>query len=83
MKRVIAKKRITYNRHSDEYTEKLTQYLQEQIHIKLFGINIYTYWLTIDTEIVPTFAWIQRNTLGFTDWKSKWFDLENVSWIKK
>ena len=80
MKRVIAKMRTTYNSDSDEYTETLTQYLQEQKHFKIFGLRLFSYWLTIDTEIVPSFAWIQRNALGFTDWKSKWFGLDNVLW---
>lgn len=80
MKRVIAKMRTTYNSDSDEYTETLTQYLQEQKHFKILGFKVFPFWKTIDTEIVPTFAWIQRNALGFTDWKSKWFGLENVLW---
>lgn len=80
MKRVIARRRTEYNRSSDEHTEILTQYLQEQKHFKLFGVKLFSFWQTIDTEIVPSFAWIQRNTLGFTTWKSKWHGLENVTW---
>lgn len=80
MKRVIAKMRTTYNSHSDEYTETLTQYLQEKKHLKILGRRLFSYWITIDAEVVPTFAWVQRNALGFTDWKSKWVGLDNVLW---
>lgn len=82
MKRVVAKMFTTYNSRSNEYTETLFQYLQEKKIISLFGFTLFSYWKTIDKEVVPTFAWIQRNTLGFTDWKSKWFELENVLWSK-
>jgi hypothetical protein len=80
--RVIGKMYKSYNQNSDEYTETLIQYLQENRKIKLFGVSLFSFWKTIDKEIVPSFAWIQRNALGFTDWKSKWYLLENVSWSK-
>ena len=80
MKRVIAKMCITYNYSSDEYTETLIQCLQEKKVLKIFGLKLFSYWVTIDTEIVPSFAWIQRNVLGSTDWKSKWADLKNILW---
>lgn len=72
--------RTEYNPSSDEYTETLTQYLQEERKFKMFGITLFSYWKTIDVEVVPSFAWIQRNTLGFTTWKSKWCNLEDISW---
>lgn len=73
----------SYNKHSDEYTNKLMQYLQEKKKISLFVVPLFSYWLTIDKEEVPTYAWIQNNCLGFTDWKSKWFGIEGISWIAK
>jgi hypothetical protein len=82
-KRVMAKMFISYDRNSDEYTEKLIQYLQEKKKVSLFRVTLFSYWSTIDKEEVPTFAWIQRNCLGFTDWKSKWFGLENIFWDTK
>ena len=83
MKRVIAKMYTSYNRSSNEYTETLIQYLQEKKYLKIFGFKLFSYWVTIDIEIVPSFAWIQHCTLGSSDWKSKWFGLENVLWAKK
>ena len=83
MKRVKAKMFTSYNSSSDEHTNTLIQYLQEKKSISLFGITLFTYWSTIDKEEVPTYAWIQRNCLGFTDWKSKWVGFEDVSWTKK
>ena len=82
MKRVIAKMFTSYDSRSDEYTNTLIQYLQEQKSFSIFGITLFNYWKTIDKEEVPTYAWIQRNTLGFTDWKSKWFGIENVLWTQ-
>jgi len=82
MKRVIAKMFTSYDSRSDEYTNTLIQYLQEQKSFSIFGITLFNYWKTIDKEEVPTYAWIQRNTLGFTDWKSKWFEIENVLWTQ-
>lgn len=82
MKRVIAKMFTSYDSRSDEYTNTLIQYLQEQKAVSIFGITLFNYWKTIDKEEVPTYAWIQRNTLGFTDWKSKWFGIENVLWTQ-
>lgn len=82
MKRVIAKMFTSYDSRSDEYTNTLIQYLQEKKSFTLFGYTLFNYWVTIDKEEVPTYAWIQKNCLGFTDWKSKWFGIENVSWTK-
>lgn len=82
MKRVIAKMFTSYDSRSDEYTNTLIQYLQEQKSFSIFGITLFNYWKTIDKEEVPTYAWIQKNTLGFTDWKSKWFQIENVLWTQ-
>lgn len=82
MKRVIAKMFTSYDSRSDEYTNTLIQYLQEQKAVSIFGITLFNYWKTIDKEEVPTYAWIQKNTLGFTDWKSKWFGIENVLWTQ-
>jgi MarR-like DNA-binding transcriptional regulator SgrR of sgrS sRNA len=82
MKRVIAKMFTSYDSQSDEYTNTLIQYLQEQKALSILGITLFNYWKTIDKEEVPTYAWIQRNTLGFTDWKSKWFGIENVLWTQ-
>jgi len=81
MKRVKAKMTISYNHESDEYTETLFQYLQESKSVVFMGVKWFSYWHTIDKEIVPTYAWIQRNTLGSTDWKSKWYELNNVTWL--
>ena len=72
--------RISYNHQSDEYTETLFQYLQERKSFVFMGIKWFSYWRTIDKEIVPTYAWIQRNALGSTDWKSKWYGLNDVKW---
>jgi hypothetical protein len=82
MKKVTAKMFTSYDSRSDEYTDTLIQYLQEKRDFKLLGFKLFSFWKTIDKETVPTYAWIQRNTLGFTDWKSKWFGVENVSWTK-
>ncbi len=83
MKRVIAKMYTSYSSKSGEHTETLIQYLQEKKKFTLFGFKIFSFWSTIDKETVPTYAWIQRNALGFTDWKSKWFGVENVLWTNK
>ena len=80
MKRVKAKICISYNHQTDEYTETHIQYLQEKKYILFMGIKWLRYWITIDKEIVPTYAWIQNNALGSTDWKSKWNGLDNVTW---
>lgn len=69
----------TYNSNTDE---TLYQYLQEKKQFKIFGKILFSYWKTIDIEIVPSFAWIQHNTLGSTEWKSKWNILKNVNWNK-
>ncbi len=83
MKRVIAKMFTSYDSRSDEYTNTLIQYLQEKRAFTLFGYTLFKYWVTIDKETVPTYAWIQRNTLGSTDWKSKWYEIEGICWTKK
>lgn len=82
MKRVKATMLTKYDSISEEYNYTLYQYLQEKKQFKIFGITLFIYWKTIDTEIVPSFAWIQHNTLGSTEWKSKWNGLENVNWNK-
>lgn len=82
MKRVISKVYKWYDSIIDDNEEIHYQYLQEKVIVKLFNIKLFFYWKTIDEEIVPSFAWIQHNTLGFTEWKSKWNDLENVNWDK-
>lgn len=76
MKRVRAKMYTFYDKHSDEYTETLVQYLQERRALTFLGFTLFSYWKTIDTEVVPTFAWIQHATMGSTDWRSKWYDLD-------
>lgn len=81
-KRVIATMFKSYNRSADEYTETLIQYLQQRKTISLFGVKLFNYWKTVDEETVPSFAWIQNNTLGYTDWKSKWVGIENILWSK-
>lgn len=78
MKRVKARMYTTYNKRTDEYTETLIQYLQMKIEFRLFGILWFKFWKVIDKETVPTFAWIQRNALGYTDWKSKWYGMADV-----
>jgi hypothetical protein len=32
---------------------------------------LWRYWQTIDEEVVPKWAWIQKACLGSTDWISK------------
>lgn len=81
-KRVIARMYTSYIRSSDEYEYTLIQYLQEKVYRTFLGIKLYKYWKTIDKETVPSYAWIQRNTMGSTDWKSKWSGMDNVIWIK-
>lgn len=78
MKRVKARMYRSYDESSHEYTETLIQRLQKRVSI--FGLKILSFWITIDTEEVPVWAWIQRNTLGSTDWTSKWYGMENVQW---
>lgn len=82
MKRVIHKCYIWYDPIIDDNEEIHRQYLQEKIIVKLFNIKLFSYWKTVDQEVVPSFAWIQHNCLGFTEWKSKWYGLENVNWGK-
>lgn len=31
-------------------------------------------WRDVEEEYVPSFAWIAKATLGFTDWKSELFE---------
>lgn len=40
------------------------------------------YWETIDEETVPRGCVMQHNILGSTDWKSKFRDIPNVTFIK-
>lgn len=40
------------------------------------------YWKTIDEEIVPRGCVMQYNILGSTDWKSKFSEIPNVTFIK-
>ena len=80
MKRVRAKRFREYDPHNDEYTEEVFQYLQERKAFRLFNLNIFHYWKTIDKEHVPSYAWIQAATTGFTDWKSKWNGIDGISW---
>jgi hypothetical protein len=51
------------------------QILQEETK-NFFGVTV---WRTIDDETIPTFASIQKATLGSTDWKSKFYDLPNCN----
>lgn len=81
MKRVIAKEYVSYNRMSDEYTYTHIQYLQQMVVVTFFGKKLCSYWETIDTEEVPSFAVIEHNTLGSTSWKSKWHEIEDVLWV--
>lgn len=81
-KRVIGKTAHSYNSKTDEHTETHYQYLQERKDVKLFGKKLFSYWKTIDTEEVPSYAWIQMACFGSTDWKSKWFGIPNVLWVK-
>lgn len=50
-----------------EWNEERTQHLQKRI---IPGL-----WKTIDTEIVPSFAWLHHAVFGDApDWKSKFKD---------
>ena len=82
MKRVKAVMVKKWCDNSEDYDETLYQYLQEKKSVKLFGIIIFPYWKTIDTEIVPSYACIQKNTLGFSDWKSKWYGIDLGNGLK-
>lgn len=81
-RRVKAMRHTTYCHSTDEYTETQIQYLQEKKRIKILGATLFSFWSTIDTEIVPMYAMIQIWTLGFTDWKSKWHNMEGILWAK-
>jgi hypothetical protein len=80
MKRVKAVMVKKWCDNSQDFDETLYQYLQEKKYVKILSITLFSYWKTIDTEIVPSYAWIQRNTLGYTDWLSKWYGIENIDW---
>lgn len=71
-----------YDPVCDDYDYLFYQYLQEKRQFKIFWITLFNYWKIIDQEIVPSFAWIQYNTLGSTEWKSKWNGLKNINWDK-
>ena len=63
-----------------EPEEEAIQYLQEKIHRKFtwFGLMNDHYWENIDSEQVPSFAWIHRSTLGDeSNWKSKFRNIPN------
>lgn len=75
MKRVKATMHTSRDWRTDESTNIVIQYLQEKR--RFLGIS---YWKTIDTETVPSYAWIQKNSLGSTDWRSKWHEMPDVEW---
>lgn len=35
----------------------------------------------IDKKVVSTYTLVQKNCLGFTDWKSKCRNIENLEWV--
>ena len=72
----------TYPRNQfGEKEEEMIQVLEIKKLHKFLWWSWYS-WKEIDREIVPSFAWIQKNTLGSTDWKSKWNGMPNVEWKK-
>jgi hypothetical protein len=63
-----------------EPEEEATQYLQEKIHRKFtwFGLLDDHYWRNIDSEHVPSFAWIHKSVFGDeSNWKSKFRNIPN------
>lgn len=76
--RVIALMFNKSNHHGEKWNE-LKQYLQVK---RTYLLGLITKWETIETEDVPSFAWMQHGTLGSTDWKSKFSDIPNVKFIK-
>jgi len=68
------------NRFGEKH-EEMIQVLEIKQYHKFLCWSWVT-WKEIDREIVPSFAWIQHNALGSTDWKSKWNGMNNVEWIK-
>lgn len=77
--RVIAKHRSWRNSFGEPEEER-TQYLQEKKirGFRLFGILSKHYWQTIDSEIVPSFAWIHKGVFGDeSSWKSKFSKISN------
>ena len=83
MKRVIAKMYTSYDYRTRERENTLIQYLQQRNEFKICGVKLFSFWLTIDKETVPSFAWIEKNTLGSTDWKSKWYGMENIPLLNR
>lgn len=72
----------TYPRNSfGEKEEEMIQVLEIKKLHKFLWWSWHS-WKEIDREIVPSFAWIQKNTLGSTDWKSKWNGMPNVEFKK-
>lgn len=75
-----------WRNNMDEVEEELTQYLQEKVVRKYtwFGLLPNYRWVTIDSEHVPSFAWIHKCVFGDeTDWKSKFCNINNCTFIKK
>lgn len=70
-KRVIT----VHNRwkQNKEWNEERVQFLQEKRKTSFFGLFTKYYWKTIDSEIVPQNAWLQKSIFGdeLTGWKSK------------
>lgn len=56
-------------KHFDGDEHNYEQWQSFGIAYYFFSIRIW--FSSIYKEEVPSFAWIQNNTLGFTDWKSK------------
>lgn len=54
-------------KNKGEWNEERIQHLQKKQNILFF-----TYWKTIDSEIVPSFAWLHKAIFGDRpDWDSK------------
>jgi len=61
-------------RENGEWNEERTQYLKQKYHTSfIFGLFKWTYWKTVDYEIVPQYVWLQNAIFGsdIDGWKSK------------
>jgi hypothetical protein len=61
-------------RKNGEWNEERKQYLKQKVYTSFaFGLFKWTYWKTIDSEIVPQHVWLQNAIFGsdIEKWKSK------------
>lgn len=78
-RRVRGKMRECYDVKIGDCWNEMYQVLEEQ---RPFLFGLFNHWVIIDTEEVPSFAWIQSACFGSTDWKSKFINIEGVEFIK-